>query len=491
MEESFVARSQCQSWCPQCSACNAASLFSGSSYYAEGDVIIAGLFPLHAKGRKPFTCGDYTVVGDSDQMIEAFMHAVSSAKARYEYLLPERKVGVLVIDTCDDGDAILRTVADFETCNVAFRSSDKLHMATPKMTIGYVSVGDHGVIAPVSDLLARLQKPSIFSTLSGQPVVSSTVSPEISDKMQIVALIDFLLYRQWNFVPVIVSENLSPLMSLLINMSLTHNICIPKVLYVIADNQSSSDDAISLLQAHRSSDVVVVLTTSADCRQLMKSIESAVIVRTWLFVQIDMNINFASPLGSLVLSKLIQVPASFSESYMSLNPSNTGTNPWFNELWQERFKCSLINESSDFDTVCTGTESLASGPITTKTADVTRSVDILLHGLHDLDRKYCAGEASLCQAFAANFTNDELMNSIKNVSFWTNKEHVNFLDDGTLLGIYRISNYQKTASAVTSPVQVSVKRHRSFRRLLKSQHIVVKKYKLAADVFYHYNQGEQ
>lgn len=49
----------------------------------------------------------------------------------------------------------------------------------------------------------------------------------------------------------------------------------------------------------------------------------------------------------------------FEPYYFSLNPFNHTINPWFRELWQEKFKCQLTVPKDDTVTqVCTGKENL-------------------------------------------------------------------------------------------------------------------------------------
>lgn len=49
----------------------------------------------------------------------------------------------------------------------------------------------------------------------------------------------------------------------------------------------------------------------------------------------------------------------FESYYFSLNPFNYTVNPWFRELWQEKFKCQLTVPKDDSVTrVCTGKENL-------------------------------------------------------------------------------------------------------------------------------------
>lgn len=45
--------------------------------------------------------------------------------------------------------------------------------------------------------------------------------------------------------------------------------------------------------------------------------------------------------GAITVQPLVRPLDGFDEYFAGLKPTKNGRNPWFNEYWQEKFKCVL------------------------------------------------------------------------------------------------------------------------------------------------------
>lgn len=66
----------------------------------KGDIMLGGLFPIHKKGENGSACG---AIQDEDgiQPLEALLFTLDEINAD-EKILPGIKLGVIVLDTCDN-----------------------------------------------------------------------------------------------------------------------------------------------------------------------------------------------------------------------------------------------------------------------------------------------------------------------------------------------------------------------------------------------------
>ncbi|XP_046688347.1 metabotropic glutamate receptor 8-like [Homalodisca vitripennis] len=96
----------------------------------SGEIMLGGLFPVHANGKGVTECGGVQVE-DGMLMLEAMLFIVNEINERTD-LLPDIKLGVIAYDTCDSPAYALEQSLDFIKGFIAHYNGNKLHTDHPK-----------------------------------------------------------------------------------------------------------------------------------------------------------------------------------------------------------------------------------------------------------------------------------------------------------------------------------------------------------------------
>ncbi|XP_031350453.1 metabotropic glutamate receptor 1-like [Photinus pyralis] len=171
----------------------------------------------------------------------------------------------------------------------------------------------------------------------------------------------------------------------------------------------------------------------------------------------------------------------FDSYYLSLKPSQNIRNPWFKELWEARFNCTLnrstFGDATNMTSVlenpldlkgtssrhpCTGNERLSQeyrqDP---KLSFVIKAVYTFAYALQNMHQEICGDKYfGVCDKLNP-FNGSLFKNYLLNVSFTYKDDIVEFDDNGDPPGRYDIVNYQRLADGRFDYVQVGIWNNRT------------------------------
>ncbi|CAI9719744.1 metabotropic glutamate receptor-like [Octopus vulgaris] len=450
--------SECNGWCPQCYQCDNSPGktidINNDFIYMPGDILITAMMPVRKAGRTIFECGDVTIDSDVDQLIEAVIYAVKTAKQRHNSLLKDIDPGLLILDTCSSKQKALTILGNFESCAYSLRQNSKEKSkkieknedyysswgASPKLTPAYMAVGSSDVLDILLDSVADFKKPVMAIDKNGgtrraqrdSDLHETTLSMTLSANARFSAMIGLINAYRWNHVFVVASD--SPenhkLIQLFSDMTRSTKICILHIIWLkdilgvsyddlSPNNETNSDDpflyALKLLATDNTTKLIIAFISEDHFTKLNSLIKKSNLSVIWFFDQSPDGwerhpLNTTIPAGAFTIDRATQVYTEFEKYY---NSSLRGTdNVWFSRQRQKRSSCQIKN-NSQLRKTCLGKGIPADQAISPVTTDVIRATDAILFALQREYLDKCGGKGGLCKEF--NSRNILTLDSFKNI----------------------------------------------------------------------------
>ncbi|XP_062600513.1 uncharacterized protein LOC134262138 [Saccostrea cucullata] len=380
----YTAVHHCPDWCPECLGCQSASIQSSNNVFNAGDIVVAGLFPVHASVSS--YCDVLATDKRADMMMDAFLFALESSKERYPYLLPGVRLGSLILDTCSDANMAVQRIMNFETCRESYNDSGMI--AGPEMLTMYVSAYTGNPTNQVEETLHKYQKTSL-ALGDGLPSTSDDVTSRfysIHSKAGVRTIAEILNSTQWTYIDV-VRSNSSVFDSVVNDFLLTckpFNICVQSV-SSIHRYTGSSEPTLT---------VTVILANIMEIRTFFKSLISTPKEHSFIIGEILPSWN---DISNFVLPNNVRIIA--IERVGKLNTdlikdisdgsSISKRNPWKKEYEEALSSCTSISPQ------CEAQADLL------QASKIVFGVDVMLHALHNRFEKLCPNYYGICQTFAS------------------------------------------------------------------------------------------
>lgn len=435
----LVTPHHCSHWCPECNGCpSPVTVTSRDHNYRPGDLVLGSVFPIHGRGASPFTCGDLTIAMETEELVDAFLFAVTTAKTRYPYLFPNVTLGSLVIDSCSDDGEILKTLMNFETCSSTFATfNSPATSPSPAQVSSYILYGDNDVIVPAKALVQRLGKLSI-SLGDEQSVMNDPLAKQVLmlDPSQTVhAVLELLRRMDWSYVSIVSSS--SDLYRAAVGTFLTqasaYNICVAFNHSIETGDVSSTLLAVELI-SKIPANTVIILATEKDIRYFLSEHASIIVSKNIIIGDIEQDWDtvkdISLPLGTIGIDKAGKVNEDFFHYFADPvhGLDSTLGNPWFTEFIDKRRRCRNTGIS----------DCKSSTNVLMEASKVVLGMDVLLHVLHDRYVRLCPGGEGLC---AEMHTSHPIQ--VDNISFSYQGNYViNIPSAGSDVGTYIIKSFQ-------------------------------------------------
>ncbi|XP_078679957.1 uncharacterized protein LOC144915447 isoform X3 [Branchiostoma floridae x Branchiostoma belcheri] len=416
-----IPRSACNGTCFECldesfpNRCTNGSATAGSAAVVDGDIFVAGLFPIHDRGHDVFSCG--SINQWEMQLFEAYMFALDRINADPS-ILPSVRLGTLTMDTCESGRKASRDIANFlsgeKTYYVTEYSSSFVEPASTLAVIGAsegdVSLNAMEVVETFKMAQVSYASPEIpMATRTNYEYLFRTL-PALERQVQ--ALMDMAAYFKWNYVSVLYTPTVygTVLYESFKEEAKTRGVCLA-VQQLIRNNftHTNYDDVIVELRRKGEASTVILFTERTETENILLAAQR-VNVRsfyTWIVTSkvagdVDVPLAQDSVINGAVLLKVeTEQVAEFDRYLETLTPESNERNPWFKEFWQEHFQCNLPNEPVKYPVVCSGNERLTESSLTRnpEVVHVIRAVYAVAHGLDTTRKFYCPTEPEVCDNF--------------------------------------------------------------------------------------------
>ena len=398
-----------------------ANVSANASYQRDrvGDIVLGGLFPIHqnSEGR----CGRILDLGL--QRAEGMVLAIDLVN-NDPTLLSGVKLGFEIRDTC----AIPAKALDE---SLHYLTMDSLR--TGRQISGVVGAAASSVSISVANLL-RLFRILQVSYASTSKVLSDksrydyflrTVPPDLLQSRTMAAIVR---YFNWTYVSVVSTSGAygqTGIQSFIEEYTQVDNSS--ECMYCIAANivlsleasQHDYDAAVDRLLGPwvSNASVVVMFGQLATAEGLMeaivrKKVTDPSFTTSFFWIASDAWADALPPKYYGILEGFIGfsldylLSDTFDSYFTSLNPLTYLSNPWFNEYWEDVFKCSL-SQHSDNETNCNPATQSLLDPVANykQNSKVTFTMDAVFtfaHAIQDMIIDHCNGTALCAEILDSN-----------------------------------------------------------------------------------------
>ncbi|KAI1888426.1 hypothetical protein AGOR_G00185020 [Albula goreensis] len=435
----------------------------------EGDIILGGLFPVHARGDRGVPCGELKKEKGIHRL-EAMLFAIDQINKDPE-LLPNVTLGARILDTCsrdtyalEQSLTFVQALIEKDASDVRCANGDPPIFAKPDKIVGVIGAAASSVSIMVANILRLFKIPQI-SYASTAPELSDNTRYDFfsrvvpPDSYQAQAMLDIVTAMGWNYVSTLASEGNygeSGVEAFVQISRETGGVCIAQSLKIPREPKPGEFDKIILrLLETSNARAVIMFANEDDIRRILDAAKRNNQTGHFLWVGSDSWGSKISPVvqqervaeGAVtILPKRASVDA-FDRYFRSRSLSNNRRNVWFAEFWEENFVCKLGSHGKrpGSPKKCTGLEKVgrdSSYEQEGKVQFVMDAVYAMAHALHRMHRDLCSGVPGLCPRMS-NIDGKELLSYIRAVNFnGSAGTPVIFNENGDAPGRYDIFQYQ-------------------------------------------------
>ncbi|XP_063053087.1 glutamate receptor, metabotropic 8b [Engraulis encrasicolus] len=441
----------------------------------DGDIILGGLFPVHARGEpgSGSACGELKKEKGIHRL-EAMMFAIDLVNKDPE-LLPNVTLGALILDTCsrdtyalEQSLAFVQALIERDSSDVHCANGEPPVFAKPDKVVGVVGAAASSVSIMVANILRLFGIPQI-SYASTAPELSddgryeffSRVVPP--DTFQAQAMLDVAMALGWTYVSTLASEGSYGESGVEAFLQLSREsgvVCVAQSQRIPREPvRGEFDRLVSRLLETPSARAVIMFANEDDIRRVLEAAKRNNLTGHFLWLGSDSWGSKVSPVlnqedvahGAItILPKRASVSA-FDRYFRSRSLSNNRRNVWFAEFWEENFDCKLgMNPKRQFTGTlkkCTGLEKIGRDSTYEQEGKVQFVMDAvyaMAHALHKMQQDMCAGYPGLCPRMST-VDGKTLLGYIRAVNFsGSAKTPVVFSENGDAPGRYDIFQYQSS-----------------------------------------------
>ncbi|XP_043933502.1 metabotropic glutamate receptor 7 [Protopterus annectens] len=449
------------------------SLVSGQDLYfikTKGEIILGGLFPVHAKGIPGVPCGDIKKEHGIHRL-EAMLYALDQINSD-PFLLPNISLGAMILDTCSRDTYALEQSLWFvqaliqkDTSDVRCTNGEPPVINKQDKVVGVIGASASSVSIMVANILRLFQIPQISYGATAPELsddrrydfFSRVVSP---NTFQAQAMVDIVKALGWNFVSTIASEGSYGEKGAEAFAQLSKEaggVCISQSLKIPHEPQHGDfDEIISKLREAPNVRAVIVFANEDDIRELLAAVRRANKMDNFLWVGSDTWGSKTNPLagyediaeGAITIFPKKAKDEGFDTYFTGRTLENNRRNVWFAEFWEENFNCKLTitgSKKEDTDRKCTGQERIGKDAVYEQESKVPLVIDAvyaMAHALHNMQRDLCPDYPGVCPEME-QAGGKKLLKYIRNVSFnGSAGTPVMFNKNGDAPGRYDIFQYQ-------------------------------------------------
>ncbi|XP_048014639.1 glutamate receptor, metabotropic 8b isoform X1 [Megalobrama amblycephala] len=409
----------------------------------DGDIILGGLFPVHARGERGAPCGELKKEKGIHRL-EAMLFAIDLINKDPD-LLPNVTLGARILDTCsrdtyalEQSLTFVQALIERDSTDVRCASGEQPIFAKPDKIIGVIGAAASSVSIMVANILRLFKIPQI-SYASTAPELSDNTRYDFfsrvvpPDSYQAQAMLDIVTAMGWNYVSTLASEGNygeSGVEAFVQISRETGGVCIAQSLKIPREPRPGEFDKIILrLLETPNARAIVMFANEDDIRRVLDAAKRNNQTGHFLWVGSDSWGSKISPVvqqesvaeGAItILPKRASIEA-FDRYFKSRSLSNNRRNVWFAEFWEENFGCKLgmHGKRPGSPKKCTGLEKVGRDSTYEQEGKVQFVMDAvyaMAHALHRMHRDLCSGYPGLCPRMS-NIDGKELLGYIRNVSF--------------------------------------------------------------------------
>lgn len=449
-------------------------------HYTPGDVIVTGLFDIHAQGTEVLSCGMLKAVHARNAA--AFRYALNTVKNQFSGVLNGVELGSLMIDLCDNGETgrlFLNNVLGGRHI-VADMNGQVVDPNQLKSVVGEL---DSTEAMSMASMLGHFNLPYLESsatsvTLSDRDMYPTFSRAVPSDYHQMLAIVLILKRNNWDYVQVVhTGDTYGRSGAEIIKAEASsRGICIA-AMHELSDSMNALS-VVRNLQEKPNAKIVIAIVDTSDYRSLLMAMQSENVQGSFRLIGTEtwgQSSSVVSGLesvadGSITVALAGPSIAAFESWLGSLNPADANVvkeNPFFAEWYQYEYSCYLDAENRGlYTTECNSALPITSAPnydsSSTYTPFMISSTYAVVRAINQAILDLCgAANAGLCWQFRSHPQLLDTINSYIRESMFTNNGYQFKMINGEGLANYYVYQYRGSSSQY---VQVSHKLFLLFRR---------------------------
>lgn len=314
--------------------------------YRDGDIIFIGIVPIHDQHKSNvYSCGSIRMVSGVS-LAEAMLFAVRKLNERhtYKYIFPGKKIGILILDSCDSEIIILRKLFamrnnDSMICSKGLNCTHILNNA-----IVYIAALSSRVSQSVSKIMTpqhtvQISYGSTSDSLSNRNIYPNFMRVCTSDEQQVEAMIDLLVNFEWKYISIIYANELYGISfkDSFLDKSKLHDICVIRLLPY--DDSSDVEKMLNSLRQRPEARVVILYLRSNQIKRFLNNFVKPIVEQEFFFLgseawanKIQLSEIVSKIQGSFTLALEIQENEEFNRY-----KNNTILKQNNNNIWLQNF----------------------------------------------------------------------------------------------------------------------------------------------------------
>ncbi|XP_030336161.1 metabotropic glutamate receptor 8 isoform X5 [Strigops habroptila] len=409
----------------------------------DGDIILGGLFPVHAKGDRGVPCGELKKEKGIHRL-EAMLYAVDQINKDPD-LLANITLGVRILDTCsrdtyalEQSLTFVQALIEKDGSDVKCANGDPPIFTKPDKISGVIGAAASSVSIMVANILRLFKIPQI-SYASTAPELSDNTRYDFfsrvvpPDSYQAQAMVDIVTALGWNYVSTLASEGNYGESGVEAFTQISREIggvCIAQSLKIPREPRPGEfEKIIKRLLETPNARAVIMFANEDDIRRILEAAKKANQSGHFLWIGSDSWGSKISPVqqqeeiaeGAVtILPKRTSIDG-FDRYFRSRTLANNRRNVWFAEFWEENFGCKLGSHGKRNSNIkkCTGLERIARDSAYEQEGKVQFVIDAvysMAYALHNMHKDLCPGYIGLCPRMSTT-DGKELLSYIRAVNF--------------------------------------------------------------------------
>ncbi|XP_054845082.1 metabotropic glutamate receptor 8 [Eublepharis macularius] len=435
----------------------------------DGDVILGGLFPVHAKGDRGVPCGELKKEKGIHRL-EAMLYAIDQINKDPD-LLANVTLGVRILDTCsrdtyalEQSLTFVQALIEKDGSDVKCANGDPPIFTKPDKITGVIGAAASSVSIMVANILRLFKIPQI-SYASTAPELSDNTRYDFfsrvvpPDSYQAQAMVDIVTALGWNYVSTLASEGNYGESGVEAFTQISREVggvCIAQSLKIPREPRPGEfDKIIRRLMDTPNARAVIMFANEDDIRRILEAAKKVNQSGHFLWIGSDSWGSKISPVyqqeeiaeGAVtILPKRASIDG-FDRYFRSRTLANNRRNVWFAEFWEENFGCKLGSHGKRNSNIkkCTGLERIARDSSYEQEGKVQFVIDAvysMAYALNNMHKDLCPGYIGLCPRMST-IDGKELLSYIRAVNFnGSAGTPVIFNENGDAPGRYDIFQYQ-------------------------------------------------
>ena len=409
----------------------------------SGDVVIAGIFPVHyySSSKKVFVYNKPGLL-----WVQSMLFAIDEINSD-PTVLPGVKLGYAIYDSCNNADFGLQSALDIvrepeilpaPPAKISVNEAASCHCkkaSNSSLVIGVVgdaasssSTRIASVLGARSWSVGQISYSSTSTDLSNKKYYPSFLRTIPPDNFQAMFIRDILRKFNWTYVSVVASddaygrvgvENLRPILArekdicLAVNEVFDANVKEGQITTIIK----------KLLQAKEAKVVILWCQRPEALEFLKKAWELGLTGRTWIATETWGSTSAVYDFDKQLVGGMLGIVPSFVEyspfekHLRNITPNKVQYNPWLNEYWRNTFGCKVttIDSNGYYSYKCDpryGRPTIDDLP-RNKYTNVMDAIKAIAVGLHN----YLEKDSIFKKSLISNSTPETILQYIWNVSF--------------------------------------------------------------------------